>query len=127
MNKEDMKLIKAVYENDAGTKCYIEEGAVKKTWQERLRYTWGSRQQHGYWKSWKNHREDGPAVILEDGTEKWYQHGVLHREDGPASYDKKGRPMYRLKGAKVPAMKVSQDKEALWHMMKHEKDGKTVD
>lgn len=120
MNK-DMKLIKAVYENEAQTKRYIEEGAVKKTWQERRISKWS------YWTGWANHREDGPAVILPDGTEKWYQNGVLHREDGPASYDKKGRPMYRLNGAKVPAMKVTQDKAALWHMMVHEKDGKTVD
>jgi len=30
------------------------------------------------------HREDGPAVILYDGTKEWYIHGNLHREDGPA-------------------------------------------
>ena len=30
------------------------------------------------------HREDGPAVILSDGTKKWYCNGVMHREDGPA-------------------------------------------
>lgn len=32
----------------------------------------------------KLHREDGPAVIWNDGTENWYQNGRLHREDGPA-------------------------------------------
>ncbi|MFA7275886.1 MAG: hypothetical protein WC043_03685 [Pseudobdellovibrionaceae bacterium] len=30
------------------------------------------------------HREDGPAAILTNGTQKWYRHGKLHREDGPA-------------------------------------------
>lgn len=30
------------------------------------------------------HREDGPAVIYQDSTEKWYLNGQLHREDGPA-------------------------------------------
>ncbi len=30
------------------------------------------------------HRDDGPAVIEPDGTQKWYQHGKLHRDDGPA-------------------------------------------
>lgn len=30
------------------------------------------------------HREDGPAEIFKDGTQKWFQNGVLHREDGPA-------------------------------------------
>jgi hypothetical protein len=30
------------------------------------------------------HRDGGPAVILADGTQKWYRNGYLHREDGPA-------------------------------------------
>ena len=30
------------------------------------------------------HRDDGPAVVGEDGTEAWWQHGKLHRLDGPA-------------------------------------------
>lgn len=30
------------------------------------------------------HREDGPAVILADGTEMWWQYDNLHRADGPA-------------------------------------------
>lgn len=30
------------------------------------------------------HREDGPAVILINGTKSWYNQGKLHREDGPA-------------------------------------------
>jgi len=30
------------------------------------------------------HCDNGPAVILKDGTEKWYRNGELHREDGPA-------------------------------------------
>ena len=30
------------------------------------------------------HRDDGPAIIDHDGTEKWCQYGRLHREDGPA-------------------------------------------
>jgi len=30
------------------------------------------------------HREDGPAVIWEDGTKAWFVNGVQHREDGPA-------------------------------------------
>ena len=31
------------------------------------------------------HRDDGPAVIYEDGTELWYKDGFLHRDDGPAA------------------------------------------
>ena len=30
------------------------------------------------------HRDNGPAVIWPDGTQYWYKHGLLHREDGPA-------------------------------------------
>ena len=30
------------------------------------------------------HREDGPAIIGEDGTEAWWFHGLLHRIGGPA-------------------------------------------
>ncbi len=32
----------------------------------------------------KLHREDGPALIWPDGTQKWYWHGEPHREGGPA-------------------------------------------
>lgn len=30
------------------------------------------------------HKEDGPAMIWDDGTKAWYVNGQLHREDGPA-------------------------------------------
>lgn len=32
------------------------------------------------------HREDGPAVVLNDGSnyKAWYRYGNLHRDDGPA-------------------------------------------
>ena len=35
------------------------------------------------------HREDGPSVLWNHGTEEWYKEGKLYREDGPAikSYD----------------------------------------
>ena len=32
----------------------------------------------------KYHREDGPAVIWNDGSKTWYKNGLCHREDGPA-------------------------------------------
>ena len=43
------------------------------------------------------HREDGPAVILGDGTEQWFYEGALHREDDePASVLSTGeREWYR--------------------------------
>jgi hypothetical protein len=38
-------------------------------------------QHHGlmdiYWENGKKHREDGPAVIWEDGEKKWYLKGQL--------------------------------------------------
>lgn len=30
------------------------------------------------------HCEDGPAIIWDDGSTGWYNHGQKHREDGPA-------------------------------------------
>lgn len=33
------------------------------------------------------HRIDGPAVLYDDGSQEWYQHGEIHREDGPAIID----------------------------------------
>jgi hypothetical protein len=30
------------------------------------------------------HREDGPAKIHTNGSQKWLQNGDLHRKDGPA-------------------------------------------
>jgi len=30
------------------------------------------------------HRENAPAVILNDGTQTWYKFGLIHRDDGPA-------------------------------------------
>jgi hypothetical protein len=31
------------------------------------------------------HRDDGPAIIWDDGSEFWYSSGVNHREDGPSA------------------------------------------
>ena len=30
------------------------------------------------------HNDNSPAVIYDDGTKVWVQHGLIHREDGPA-------------------------------------------
>jgi len=32
----------------------------------------------------KLHRDDGPAIIMANGTMAWYRHGLPHRDDGPA-------------------------------------------
>jgi hypothetical protein len=49
----------------------------------------------------EEHREDGPAVIWEDGVGDWYQHGKLHREDGTAyNFSSKTTNEYWLYGQK---------------------------
>ena len=37
------------------------------------------------------HRDEGPAVIMTDGTKEWYHNGLRHRENGPASVMPNGR------------------------------------
>ena len=37
-----------------------------------------------YYKEGKVHREDGPAIIYENGTKKWYVNDLRHREGSPA-------------------------------------------
>lgn len=46
----------------------------------------------------KLHREDGPAEVFPNGTEKWYINGLLHREDGPACVYANGSLEYRIHG-----------------------------
>ena len=37
-----------------------------------------------WYRDFKYHREDGPAIIKADGSQFWYRDGILHRDDGPA-------------------------------------------
>ena len=37
-----------------------------------------------WFKNGKCHRTDGPAIVFPDGSEEWYINGQLHRDDGPA-------------------------------------------
>jgi hypothetical protein len=37
-----------------------------------------------WWIDGRRHREDGPAIEWSNNTKEWYQNGHLHREDGPA-------------------------------------------
>lgn len=37
-----------------------------------------------YYKNGKLHREDGPAVIYNNGRKEWWVNGRRHREGGPA-------------------------------------------
>lgn len=49
-------------------------------------FIWKNEDENGvtHYKDGKEHREDGPAVELKDGTKKWFINGKLHRVDGPA-------------------------------------------
>jgi hypothetical protein len=56
------------------------------------------------------HRDDGPALILSDGTDVWYYQGRIHRDDGlPAIICEDGTLEYYVNGVKVRAEKVKQE------------------
>ena len=44
------------------------------------------------------HREDGPAITFEDGTQIWYEHGKFHRLDGPAIIYSTGEKKWFVNG-----------------------------
>lgn len=44
------------------------------------------------------HRDDGPAMVSEDGTEVWYRYGKRHRDGGPAVIDPDGVEMWFTDG-----------------------------
>ena len=44
------------------------------------------------------HREDGPAVIYSNGHKFWYKNGKLHREDGPAIVAWNGSKQWWMNG-----------------------------
>ncbi len=44
------------------------------------------------------HREDGPAVIYTDGSQRWYKNGKIHREDGPAKIYSNGAQVWYKNG-----------------------------
>jgi hypothetical protein len=45
-----------------------------------------------------SHNENGPAMILPDGTMEWRINGVLHREAGPAEVQSDGNHLWRKNG-----------------------------
>jgi hypothetical protein len=47
------------------------------------------------------HREDGPAIIFDNGDLIWYQHGRCHREDGPAIEHSNGAKWWLLHGKNI--------------------------
>jgi len=66
------------------------------------------------------HREDGPAVLLSDGTEEWYFEGRLHRTDGPAKIDSSGKLSWYTHGVlhrdeDLPAV-IKPDGSKRWYL-----------
>jgi hypothetical protein len=60
------------------------------------------KKEHGkFWFEGKKlHREDGPAVILNNGDQYWYKNDKRHREDGPAIIYKNGKQEWYINGRK---------------------------
>jgi len=54
----------------------------------------------------KLHREDGPAVIWDDGQIEWYIDGKLHKLDGPAVHFKNGGKGYYISGKRLDEEEV---------------------
>ena len=51
-----------------------------------------------YYKNGKLHREDGAAIIYDDGTKYWMLNGLQHRESGSAYEDFKYHKKWWYKG-----------------------------
>lgn len=51
------------------------------------------------------HREDGPAIIENDGSKFYYIHGLLHRDNGPAIVFANGKKEFWLNGIKLTNVK----------------------
>jgi hypothetical protein len=74
-------------------------------------------------KFWSNkegqyHREDGPAIIAEDGDKWWYNKGLPHREDGPAIECSNGAKWWYVYGKRHrvdgPAVELSNGNKRWW-------------
>jgi hypothetical protein len=68
---------------------------------------------HGY-KQWSNergqyHREGGPAIVWENGSQVWYINGKIHRENGPAYIDINGYKEWYLNDEKYHDNKSFQE------------------
>jgi hypothetical protein len=73
------------------------------------------------------HREDGPAVIWNDGDEVWYFEGNVHREGGPAKIMKAYEAWYKhgeLHRVDGPALILPDgSKEWFFNGERHREDG----
>jgi hypothetical protein len=79
------------------------------------------------------HREDGPAVIFDNGDQEWYLHGLQHRTGGPAIEKANGHKewgqfgyLHRDDG---PAIEYPNGEYKVWYKKgkKHRKDGPAIE
>ena len=66
-----------------------EDGNLKEPYQHKWTHTIWTHTMATCTEVWEDenghiHREDGPAVIYDDGSVEYWQHGRLHRIGGPA-------------------------------------------
>lgn len=60
------------------------------------------------------HREDGPALRLQNGNTYYYINGLLHREDGPALIlDNNKKKLYAINGKIMNKRDFLKSKEYL--------------
>ena len=84
--------------------------SIKKVFKNRIEYI----NSNG-----KTHREDGPAVIYDDGSKEWWVNGKLHRTDGPAIEYVNGEKIWYVNGklhrTDGPAIEDVDD-EKIWYI-----------
>jgi hypothetical protein len=77
------------------------------------------------------HREDGPALIYNDGTKHWYRYGRLHRLGGPAAEWESGTMEWCVNGRyhreDGPAVERSNGGKEWWiDGKRHRVDGPAI-
>lgn len=67
--------------NENGKVIYVSYKDLEDPGYEYKEYTLGIKK---WYRNGELHREEGPAVIYDNGKKEWWIHGKRHREDGPA-------------------------------------------
>lgn len=62
-----------------------------------------------YWLNGRHHREDGPAIIMENGHKYWIVRGQYHREDGPAIELSDAKVAWYYHGILYPTIKNNEE------------------
>ncbi len=79
-----------------------------------------------YYKGKLIHREDGPAIDLDNGTKVWYKNGLKHREDGPAIEWKNGDKYYYINGTEISKKNFYLEKELRKNLSKNNLNNKKM-